>query len=71
MQDFKKGEIVAVPIKESYGIGRIEKFETILDEDYVWVDTLGEGITMYLVSQLKHIDLREALVEWNVPFQSF
>lgn len=63
MQDFKKGEIVAVPIKESYGIGRIEKFETILDEDYVWVDTLGEGITMYLVSQLKHIDLIEALVE--------
>lgn len=63
MQDFKKGEIVAVPIQESYGIGQIEKFETILDDDYVWVDTLGEGIIMYLVSQIKHIDLRKALVE--------
>ena len=63
MQDFKKGEIVAVPIRESYGIGKIEKFETILDDDYVWVETLGEGIIMYLVSQLKHIDLRKALVK--------
>ena len=63
MQNFKKGEIVAVPIKRSYAIGQIEKFETILDDDYVWVDTLGEGIIMYSVSQLKHIDLRKALVE--------
>jgi len=41
MEEFKKGEIVAVPIKKSYGIGKIEKFETILDDDYVWVDVLG------------------------------
>ncbi len=63
MEEFKIGEIVAIPIKESYGIGEIEKFETFFDDDYAWVNTLGEKIVMYPVSKLKHIDLRKALLE--------